>query len=366
MREVVFTIIAGIASGIISPFIEGSMVSLIRFINNFLGEFIIFTPVLGFCIVGLLAKKSPIILGTGVNAYANENTRISLTDTILKYVSTIVTLGFGGSGGLVSPTLYLGRGISESVYMKRERILSIAFASGMLTYYLGTPLTAALLSVEYLRKDEVSYEDLMPAVLASAISYYNYKALGYKPIFLSIVNINDLPSINTKYVIISFLIAIIFGGIATGIYFLKWIYRKYTENLTMYKKTFFSGLLVSTVGIIFGAKVLGLRVILGENPINFIFGKILATVFTIESMGSSGYFTPLTTVGINLGHIASNFGLPHQIGAVLGISSMLSSMLNIPIAAVIFPIELCGYKALIPAVIGSSVSYMIYKRFRLE
>ncbi len=366
MKEVIFIIIAGVASGIASPFIEGSIVNLIRFTNKFLGDYIVFTPMLGFWIVGFLARKFPIILGTGVDAYVDHTRKISPIETVLKYISTFITLGLGGSGGLVSPTLFIGKGISESVYKKGERILSIAFASGMLTYYLGTPLTAALLSVEYFKKDEISYEDLMPAVMAATISYFHHNAMGYEPIFLKAIHASEIPSIELKNVLIAFVVAALFGGIGLVMYFLKWIYRKFTERLNVYQKTIVSGLLVSLVGIIFGKNVLGLKVVLGQNPEKFIAGKILATVFTIESMGSSGYFTPLTTIGINLGYVLERFGFPHQIGSVLGISALLSSMLNIPLAAVIFPVELYGYKALIPAAIGSSVSYMLYKKFRIE
>jgi len=366
IKEVFFIIIAGIVSGITSPFIEGSMVNLIRFINNFLGDYIVFTPVLGFWIVGFLARKSPVILGTGTEAYSDYNKRISPIDTVLKYVSTLITLGLGGSGGLVSPTLFIGKGISESVYRKGEKILSIAFASGMLTYYLGTPLTAALLSVEYFKRDEISYKDLMPAVIAATISYFHYNAMGYEPIFLKAVHVSEIPSIRLKYVLISFVVAVLFGGLGTAIYSLKCIYRKLTKRLNVYQKTIISGLLVTLMGIIFGKNVLGLKIILGQNPGKFVVGKILATVFTIESMGSSGYFTPLATIGINLGCILESLGIPHQIGSVLGISAMLSSVLNVPLAAVTFPVELYGYKALIPAAIGSSVSYMLYKKFRIE
>ncbi|MCD6449135.1 MAG: chloride channel protein [Thermotogaceae bacterium] len=366
MREVILIITAGVVSGIVSPFIEGSIVSLIHFMNDLLGDYIVFAPMLGFWIAGFLARKSPMILGTGVDAYADYNKKITPVDTILKYLSTFVTLGFGGSGGLVSPTLFIGRGIAESVYRKAERILSIAFAAGMLTYYLGTPLTAALLSVEYLKEDEVSYEDLMPAIMASTISHFHYNVLGYDPIFLKAVHISEIPPVGFKYILLSFVFAVIFGGLGMAIYFLRWVYRKYTEKLNVYRRTVVSGLLVSLVGIIFGKNILGLKVILGQNPERFVAGKVLATVFTIESVGSSGYFTPLTTIGINLGYIFERFGLPYQIGSVLGISAMLSAMLNIPLAAVIFPVELYGYKALIPAAIGSSVSYMLYKKYRVE
>ncbi len=366
MKKLLFVAFAGAVAGLISPFFAGSLVWMIRSLNDLWGGFLIFAPVIGFWIVGFFARISPLILGTGVNSYKDEAVRIRPVDLALKYFSTSVTLGFGGSGGLVSPILFMGKGISELFVRKGERTFSIAFAAGMLTFYLGAPLSAALLSVEYFEKDKVSYEDLMPAFLASTISYYNYRLLGFEPIFLNALNIGQLPHVSTREVLTAFALAPIFGGFGMLIYFLKVLYGRFSGRLSPLQKTILSGLLVSLVGIIFGRNVLGLKIVYGEKEHLFIAGKVMATVFTIESMGSSGYFTPLTVIGVNLGYLLSPLGLNAQIGAIVGISALLSSMLNVPIAAVLFPMELFGHGALIPAAIGSSVAYMLYKRFRLE
>lgn len=366
MKRLLLVAFAGVLSGLASPFVAGSMVSLVRWLNNLWGEFLIVAPFIGFWIVGFFSRFSPLILGTGVNSYKDESVRIKPLDLSLKYISTSVTLGFGGSGGLVSPILFMGKGISELLARKGERTFSIAFAAGMLTYYLGTPLSAALLSVEYFEKDRVSYEDLMPAFLASIISYYNYRLLGFKPVLLSALQLGSLPRVSTQEVLTAFALAPVFGAVGLSAYMLKFLYGKLVAKLNALQKTLLSGLLVSLMGLIFGKNVIGLKIIYGENEISFITGKILATVFTIESMGSSGYFTPLTVIGMNLGYVFSGLGATQAIGSIVGISALLSSMLNVPIAAVIFPVELFGYGALVPAAIGSSVAYMLYKRFRLE
>ena len=69
---------------------------------------------------------------------------------------------------------------------------------------------------------------------------------------------------------------------------------------------------------------------------------------------------------MNLGHSLGKLGLDPFLASVVGISSLLSSMLNIPLAAVVFPVELFGYESLLPAAVGSSVAYLLYKKYRLE
>ncbi|MBT1247017.1 hypothetical protein XO09_03430 [Thermosipho sp. 1223] len=367
MKELVWVLIAGVISGFISPFLAKTLVNVIELINILWGNYIVFAPVIAFWIVGLLEKHSKLILGTGVNSYKNKKIHITLKDLILKYISTMITLGFGGSGGLVSPILFIGKGLSEIFSKKFGRIFTISFASGMLTYYLGTPLSAAFLSVEYFEKDTVSYEDLMPALLSSMISIFHVRILGFTPIFIEKFSKLNIENVTTIDIIFSIIFAMLFGGIGMLAYILKFYFRNYINRLDSVKKTLTSGLLVSLTGIIFGSTILGLKVFFGgKNVEKLIIGKILATVFTIESLGSCGYFTPLTIVGMNLGVVVGNFGFNSSIFSIVGLSALLSSMLNLPIAAVIFPLELFGYKALIPAAIGSSVSYLLFKKFRLE
>jgi CIC family chloride channel protein len=304
-----------------------------------------------------------------VGSYKDESVKIKLKDLILKYISTIVTLGFGGSGGLVSPILFIGKGLAEFLNRKTVRIFSIAFASGMLTFYLGTPLSAVLLTIEYLERDTVDYKDIMPAFLAAAVSYYHHTLMGYEPVFLHKVSAYVAPVTNISSILLLFLLAVIFGGIGMGIYFLKWAYRKWTSKMKSLQKSILSAALVSLTAIFLSRNALGLRVLYGPatgGEAKFLTAKILATVFTIESVGSSGYFTPLTVIGMNLGYVFSSVGINQGVASVIGISAILSSALNIPITAVVFPLELFGRTAVIPAVIGSSVAYMIYKKFRLE
>ncbi len=366
MKHFLMVLLAGAVAGMTSPFVAKSIVYIITTLNRLWGAYIVFAPLIGFWIVGYLYRYSKLILGTGVNSYKDENIRIKIHDLALKYLSTSVTLGFGGSGGLVSPILFMGKGISEIFIRKGEKIFSIALASGMLTYYLGTPLSAALLSVEYFEKDRVGYEEIMPAILSSMISYYIYDLMGFQPLLLNAIAVMKIPKVHFSDIFASYLLGAVVGGIGMIMYLLKWLYKNFMDRLRPLHKTIASGVVVSLVGIIFGNDILGLKIIYGETAYRFVPGKILATVFTIESMGSCGYFTPLTIIGMNLGYIFQNIGITQEIGSVVGISALLSSMLNVPIAAILFPVELFGYGALIPSAIGSSMAYMLYKRFRLE
>ena len=92
----------------------------------------------------------------------------------------------------------------------------------------------------------------------------------------------------------------------------------------------------------------------------------MSSVVTIGGGGSAGFFTPCVLVGEHLGMAFSQLGFSQSVCVVVGISAMISSVLNAPLAAILLPVELLGVSALIPAVLGSTVSYLIYRRFRIE
>ncbi len=367
MRTFLFVLAAGVISGTVSPFVAKSLVISIRFLNDLWGDAIVVAPLILFWIVGYLSSFSKRITGTGVDFYVDDSVHMRFKDLVLKYISTMVTLGLGGSGGLVAPILFIGKSMSNVLVRKAERIFTISFAAGMLSYYLGTPLTAALLSVEYFEKDSIDYDDLMPAFLASMISTFNIKLFGFKPMVIEYFRGIEVSQLRAVDFLVALPIAFLFGSIGMSAYALKYYFRKFMGRFDDFTKKIVSGLFLTSTGVIFGEEVLGLKIFFGgEKVFKLIAGKIVATVFTIESLGSAGYFTPLTLVGVNLGHLFSNLGLDVGVGASIGLSAILSSMLNVPIAAVLFPMELFGMKAIIPAAIGSSVSYIIFKRFRIE
>ena len=96
---------------------------------------------------------------------------------LLKGLASILTLGFGGSGGREGPTMQMGGAIGSIIgqYLRvtdrERRILLVAGTAAGMAAVFRTPLGAALLAVEVLHRDDFETEALVPSVLASVVAY---------------------------------------------------------------------------------------------------------------------------------------------------------------------------------------------------
>ena len=95
----------------------------------------------------------------------------------MKAVAAIATLATGGAGGREGPTMQIGGVVGALVgrwlpaTQRERRILMVAgIAAGMAAVF-RTPLGAALLATEMLYRDDFESDALVPAILASVISY---------------------------------------------------------------------------------------------------------------------------------------------------------------------------------------------------
>src|SRR6185369_5664165 len=83
----------------------------------------------------------------------------------------------GGSGGREGPTMLVGGAIGSTVARalgvgaRERRILMIAGVAAGMSAIFRTPLGAALLATEVLYRDDFESDALIPALLASVISY---------------------------------------------------------------------------------------------------------------------------------------------------------------------------------------------------
>lgn len=367
MNNLFLTTVIGTATGICTPFIAGSMLMIIDWLNSSLRAFLPLTVIAGMLFTYLLWRFSKVVLGSGTDIYASQSIKIRPIDSAFKYMSTILTIGLGGSGGLVGPLFFISSGSSFLVGTRNRTAVKIASGAGMISAYTGAPLTAAVLACEYAHRDGLDYRYLMPALFSSVVARWFSSFLGITPVFF-IHSARFQEHLSFSEIISIATLSAIFGGAGLGMYFLWKLYGKLLRRVSSVFLSFvLSGIVLCGIGIVFGSEVLGLRGLQNNTqPLAFAFGKAVSSVVTIEGGGSAGFFTPCVLVGKYLGVAFSQLGLNQSVCVVVGISAMISSVLNAPLAAILLPMELLGVAVLIPATLGSAVSYLIYRRFRIE
>src|SRR6185369_12291218 len=172
---------------------------------------------------GFVTRRSPEARGGGgdvmIRAFHNAGGSIPARLIPLKTIASICTLGTGGSGGREGPTMLIGGALGAVVARvlalgKRERrLLMVAGVAGGISAVFRTPLGAALLAVEVLYRDGFEGDALVPAVLASVVSYSVVISIFGESILLA-----HAPRYNVKTAHLSLyvLLALLISALAIG------------------------------------------------------------------------------------------------------------------------------------------------------
>src|SRR3954469_8965272 len=145
---------------------------------NQLGPLVLFVPVGGALIVGLMARYgSAAIRGHGIPEAMEQvllnKSRIPARITLLKPISAAISIGTGGPFGAEGPIIATGGAVGSLIGQllhttaaERKTLLAAGAAAGM-TAAFGSPVSAVLLAVELLLF-ELRPRSLIPVALAAA------------------------------------------------------------------------------------------------------------------------------------------------------------------------------------------------------
>src|SRR5579872_154923 len=200
--------------------------------DNHLGLSVIFVPIIGALIVGLMARfGSSAIRGHGIpeameQVLLNES-RIPPRITFLKPVSAAIAIGTGGPFGAEGPIIATGGALGSLIGQirrttgnERKILLAAGAAAGMAATF-GTPVSAVLLAVELLLF-EYSPRSIIPVSLASAT------ATGIRAAFMGTGAVFTMPTLPQPdgvalaiYVLIGFFMGFMAVGISRALYWIE-------------------------------------------------------------------------------------------------------------------------------------------------
>src|ERR1700722_14677598 len=162
--------------------------------QNHLGLFVVFVPIAGSILVGLMARfGSRSITGHGIpeamEKIIRDESRIPPAVTFLKPLSAAISIGTGGPFGAEGPIIATGGafGSLTGQWMhispgERKIVLAAGACAGMAAIF-GSPLAAVLLAVELLLF-EFSPRSLIPVGLACVTGAGMHLLLfGTQPVF---------------------------------------------------------------------------------------------------------------------------------------------------------------------------------------
>ena len=313
-----------------------------------------------------------------------------------------LTVGFGGSVGLLGPSITSGSAISSNLSRllhvdKKTRTLLIACATaGALASMFKSPIAAIVFAVEVFSLD-LTFASLLPLLIASISSVLtSYFFLGDEVLFDFTISdkftINDtafyiILGIGTGvasiyftkiyFAIYSFFdrfktrfSKLIIGGLAIGI-MLYFIPPLYGEGLS-FTKDLFDGNHLHALGSTLFDEYLGNIWIVIILLLGFTIFKAIAMTTTFAAGGVGGVIVPTMVMGSALGNVVAkiinNIGLGHQVSeanfTLIGMAGLIAGVIHAPLTAIFLIAEITGgYELFLPLMITVAISYMITKNY---
>ena len=320
-----------------------------------------------------------------IAAYHHRQGQIRPRVPLLKIITSALTIGTGGSGGREGPIAQIGAGFGSllanllRLNTVDRRILMAAGMGAGIAAIFRAPLAGALFAAEVLyRSPEFEPEVIMPAAIASVVSYCTFGFFsGWEPLFA----IPDLVFTNPwqlgPYLLLAIwmmLLAAIYthtfygmtgffhrlpirphfrpaiGAFLTGLTGLVLYYLLGRQQSVLAVLAFGYG---SIQQAIMDAPAMGVSILLA-----IALGKILTTSLTIGSGGSGGVFGPSMVIGGcgggALGLVLQRLWpslVPHPASFVIvGMAGFFAAAAKTPFSTLIIVSEMTGgYQLLLPA-----------------
>ena len=315
-------------------------------------------------------------------------------------ITAPLTVGFGGSVGLLGPAVKSGSAVSSNISRlfhidAKTRTLLVACASaGAIASIFQSPIAAIIFAVEIFTLD-LTMMSMLPLLLASISGVLtSYFFLGNEVLFSFSLSegfqLKDTPF----YILL---------GIGTGfasIYFTK----MYFSILSLFKKLKSPKYKLLVGGITIGIMLYAIPPLYGEGfgfinnlldgdhlkalgttpfdnytdniwvVIALLFGitifKAIAMTTTIGAGGAGGVFIPTMVMGSALGNVVAkvinNLGLGFSVSesnfTLIGMSGLIAGVIHAPLTAIFLIAEITGgYQLFVPLMITAAISYLITK-----
>ena len=240
------TLLKWLLIGIVMGLVVGAISSAFSYCLSFVTDFrmkhpyIVYgLPIGGLVIVGLykllLKNKSK-----GTNVVINsisDKPEISSLIAPLIFVSTVITHLFGGSAGREGAALQLGGSLGNTfgrVFKFKERDRKIIIMSGMSAAFsalFGTPMAAAIFSIEAATVGSLYIASLLPCVISAVVASHFSASLGISPENFPLADIPQFGVVSGgKTILLALLVGIVSIGFCAAMKYSKKYLKKWIKN----------------------------------------------------------------------------------------------------------------------------------------
>lgn len=290
----------------------------------------------------------------------------------LIFITTVITHLFGGSAGREGAALQIGGSLGASIgkLIKMDdndkHIMTLCGMSAVFAALFGTPVTAALFSVEVISIGILYYSALVPCILSATISYAITEKFHITPTYFILNQVPEMSlATGTRVIILSVAAAVLSILFCMSMQVIGKTFKKYLKN--QYLRILVGGVLLVLLTLAVrcndyngaGMNIIEQAIHGTAKPEAFIL-KLLFTCITIGCGFRGGEIVPSFFIGATFGCTLGGWiGLDPGFGAAMGLVCLFCGVVNCPLASLVLSIELFGASGILLFAIGCSVSYML-------
>lgn len=347
-------------------------------------------PWLLFCmpLAGLMIVWSYCALGMGNDSGANQiiasvrsGERPPLRLALLIFLGSALTHLTGGSAGREGAALQIGGSVTAGLARllrlgeRSTNVLIMCGMSGVFTALFGTPLSAAVFSLEVVSVGVLHYSALFPCLVSSLVSTGVARLLGAPPLGYDLTGIPELNWLSMVQVgglaLLCALLSILFCVV---MHRTAHLYQKFLPN--PYLRVLAGAALVIALSLLEGSgdyngaggPVIA-RALAGEvaTPLAFLI-KLVFTALTLGAGYRGGEIVPAFFVGATFGcALGPAFGLQAGFGAAICLVALFCGVVNCPMASVLLAVELFGHggETVLFFALACAVSFLVSGKFSL-
>ncbi len=370
----VAAIFVGVVAGLFATAFSLSMRYVIH--TRETHQWLIFLLPFGAVLITFIYKKILKVKDSGTNtviAAIQSDERLPFCLAPLIFIATLITHLVGGSAGREGAALQMGGAIGNGIGRAfklsptNRKTMIMCGMSASFSALFGTPMAAAIFSMEVISVGIMHYAALVPCVISSLVarsiaSYFGLEAEVYP--------IASIPKFGIKTALFICAFAIVCG--LASILFCTMMH-KYEE--------FLAGLISNPYikGIVGGTSVLILTLIVGNTTYNSTGSAVIMSCFTGASIGLGAFllkmiFTTLTLscgykggeivptlfIGATLGAAVGGLtGFSPALLAAVGMGALFCGVTNCPISSLLICFELFGYEAMPYFLLAIAFSYWV-------
>ena len=369
-----WSVLAIVTGGIIGVFSSafGHTLSFATSLRKEIPWLLFALPLAGVIIVWLYKKFGKDDGGTNqVFSTVRARDEVPATAAPLIFVSTVLTHLTGGSAGREGAAIQLGGSIANQMgrFLKLDdedtHVIVMCGMSAAFAALFGTPMAAAIFSLEVISVGVMYYTALMPCLIASLMAAGVAGALGvhaehfFEGFVPSMTVISGIKMGTVVLIcsIVSILFCIILKQVGKAYGY--WFKNKYTKIAVASILVIVLNLLLNTTDYMgAGTELIVKAVQFGEaRPWDF-FWKILLTALTMKAGFKGGEIVPSFCIGATLGcALGQLVGFEPRLCAACGMIAFFCGVTNCPITSMLIAFELFGFEGVSYYLIAIAVSY---------